>query len=130
MDVFHTFLIDIQFLTQLVDDLPRFITPAWNNKAVHFVQRIQSSIARIQNQCDAVLYGIEEDEDLKTETIRMLIYDIRSPLVSLKGYCDLIAYLSPDDPVNLLLNEIDYYVDDMRKAINTHYEQERQQRDN
>jgi hypothetical protein len=122
MDTFLALMVDIQFLTRLVDDLPAYIAPDWNAKAVHFVQKIPMCLASIKKHCEMALYDTSDDF-LREDMRKIFIHDIRTPLAALKAYAELLTmYLLPHDPVLLLLNEIDYYVDNMRNTISSHYE--------
>ena len=119
MDTFHALMVDIHFLTRLVDGLPAYITPDWNAKAVHFIQKIPLCLASIRKHCESALYD-SSDEDVQ----RAYITNVSTPLVALKAYNELLSmYLFPHEPVLLLLNEIDYYVDNMQKTISILREQ-------
>ena len=115
MDTFHSLMVDVHFLTRLVDDLPAYITPDWNAKAVHFVQKIPLCLATIRKHCEAAIYDTS-DEDVQ----RAYVTNVSTPLVALKAYNELLSmYLLPDDPVILLLNEIYYYIENMQNTISS-----------
>ena len=108
--------VNINFIKQLADELPLYAELDWNTRAITFIQRLQTCVAKLDEHCQT-LNG-EMPDKLTMDVIYIFAYDINSPLAVIRGYCDLIEMSVPtNDAILIMLEAIQAYAADIREII-------------